>query len=151
MFEPIIGSLLQQGRNLDEAVLEAQSLARQAFSHARRLQRVLEKNPRTNTFRQEILEPLIRKEREVLALQERVNQGGSHRVSDQANLSALLRRRQREYELLRLEVPYHQLPEDLRGVVSDYLEARRREIYLGDAERFRRAALEYLEQAALAC
>ncbi len=150
MLEPIIGQILSQGHSLEDAVREAQSLAREAYRSARSLQCKLDGNPRTRTVREDLLEPLLRKEREVIALSERVAAGGSRRTSDSCQLSALLRRRQREYEILCLEIPYHQLCREFRGLVEAYLEARRKEIYLGDAERFRRAVFDYLNQAALA-
>lgn len=150
MLEPIIGQILSRGHSLEDAVREAQTLAREAYRKARTLQQKLEENPRTRTVREDLLEPLLRKEREVIALNERVVAGGRRRTSDRCQLSALLRRRQREYEILRLEIPYHQLCREFQDVVEAYLEARRKEIYLGDAERFRRAVFDYLNQAALA-
>lgn len=112
-------------------------MAREAFAECRRLTRQLDRTFGGPDFRQSVLEPMLSKERQITALQKRLERGGSGRGTDPLDLKSLLERHRREYDLLRCNCTLNMLTPERQSQIEAYIEARRRQIYLGDAEAVR--------------
>ena len=150
MMAPWVSQILELGGDTETAVRRAQAMAREAFSVSNALGVVIEKEF-GRSFRQQSLEGLLRRERELDALRQRVARGGSLRAGDSDSMSVLLQKRMREYTTLAHEILSQDISEERRQRLERYLEARRQELYLGDAERVRSAISEFLTNAAIAC
>lgn len=147
---PWVSQILELGGDTETAVRRAQAMAREAFSVSNALGAVIEKEF-GRSFRQQSLEGLLRRERELDALRQRVARGGSLRAGDSDSMSALLQKRMREYTTLAQEILSQDICQERRQRLERYLEARRQELYLGDADRVRSAIGEFLTNAAIAC
>ena len=147
---PWVSQILELCGDTETAVRRAQAMAREAFSVSNALGVVIEKEF-GRSFRQQSLEGLLRRERELDALRQRVARGGSLRAGDSDSMSVLLQKRMREYTTLAHEILSQDISEERRQRLERYLEARRQELYLGDAERVRSAISEFLTNAAIAC
>ncbi len=150
MNSPWFAEIFEKGGDLSDVVHHAQGLARAAFQESDALGAVLDKHFGCSAFRQNLLEPLLRKERELEALRERELRGGPVRTSDGSNLGSLLTRRQAEYQGIVDELQAADLAAQQKLEVDAYLDARRRQLYLGDADRVRNTVREFLAEAAIA-
>lgn len=138
-----VTEILKQSTDTESAIKVAQALARAAFALSERLKQVIDYQFGGPSFRIDVLDRLLRKERELDALRQRTQAGGAHRCGDPTNLNALLDQRFREYtELAQITTTYN-VTKEQRQELEAYLDARRREIYLGDADRVRRAISTY--------
>ncbi len=144
VINPWVAEILEQGGGTDAAVRHAQLLAREAFAVSDKLRSHIDREFGSSQFRTEQLETLLAKERELDALRQRVGRGGLCRQNDQGSLSNLLQRRMHEY--IRQAISIARLPfsAERKQRLHDYLEARRRQLYLGDAERVRAAISDVL-------
>lgn len=149
MKSPWFADIFERGGDLTDVVHHAQSLARVAFQESDALGNLLDKHC-GSAFRQNLLEPLLRKERELEALRERELRGGPVRTSDRGNLGSLVTRRQTEYQSIVDELQAADLAEQQKTEVDAYLDARRRQLFMGDAERVRNTVREFLAEAAIA-
>lgn len=129
---------LPHGKSLEEGVRYAQRLAREAFSQGRLLRAELDSLFGDSDFRESVLEPMLAKERQITALKARLNRGGATRGSDVLDLKTLLDRYQKEHHLLFCNCALNVLTEERRRAVDAYVESRRRQLYLGDADAVRR-------------
>lgn len=139
VINPWVAEILEQGGGTDAAVRHAQLLAREAFAVSDRLRAHIDREFGSSQFRTEQLETLLAKERELDALRQRVGRGGLCRQNDRGNLSQLLQRRMHEYINQAVSIARLPFSAERRQRLQDYLEARRRQLYLGDAERVRAA------------
>lgn len=144
VLNPWMAEILEQGGDADAAVLQAQKLAREAFALSDGLKSHIDRDFGGPNFRTEQLEALLRKERELDALRQRIQAGGPGRQSDGGSLVNLLQRRMHEYTHLALEIGKQQFSAERRRQLETYLDARRRQLYLGDAERVRAAISDFL-------
>jgi hypothetical protein len=144
VINPWVAEILERGGDADAAVRHAQSLAREAFALSDSLKDHIDRDFGGSHFRTQQLETLLRKERELDALRLRISAGGKGRAGDH-NLTSLLQRRMREYTSLAVEIG-QALPQsaERRRRLEAYLDARRRQLYLGDADRVRLAIRGYL-------
>ena len=150
MFNRLISQLLDLGGDLDQSVRVAQNLAREAFKQVACLSSQIDESFGNWDFREGVVEPIIAKERQVEALRHRLARGGKGRNDDRSNLEALLNRRVREFEALNDLAPWDELAPEHRQKVEEYIEARRRMLYLGDADKVRSALIDEFTQVALA-
>lgn len=123
----------------ERAVQQAQSLARSAHRKAEALRTQLLREPAGQELLSQMVDPLLRYEREMRALRERIRLGGPRRAGD-TSLEARLQRCGRRFEELKEELPWDELDRELKVQIYEYVEARRREVRLGDAESVRRTA-----------
>ena len=144
VLNPWVAEILEQGGDTDTAVLQAQKLAREAFAVSDGLKDHIDRDFGGSQFRTELLEALLRKERELDALRQRIQTGGPGRQSDSGNLASLLQRRMHEYTQLAISIGRNPFSAERRQQLETYLDARRRQLYLGDAERVRTAISEFL-------
>lgn len=145
VINPWVAEILERGGDTDAAVRHAQSLARQAFASSDSLKGLIDRDFGGSYFRTGCLEALLHKERELDALRLRIALGGKGRAGDQPNLTALLQRRMHQYTRLAVEIAQQAgcCPKR-RRLLEVYMEARRRQLYLGDADRVRAAIGAYL-------
>ena len=147
---PWVAQILERGGDTETAVKHAQTLAREAFKVSNSLGDEIDRDF-GSSFRAQTLESLLRRERELDALRQRVARGCSLRAGDDSSMSNLLQKRMHEYTSLAQEVLKTELSPMKRQRVESYLDARRQQLYLGDAERVRSAISEFLTNAAIAC
>ncbi len=147
---PWVSQILERGGDTEAAVRHAQSLAREAFVVSNTLGTQIDRDFGP-AFRAQALESLLRRERELDALRQRVARGGSLRAGDDGSMSSLLQKRMHEYTTLAQDVLKADISPAKRERVESYLEARRQQLYLGDADRVRSAISEFLTNAAIAC
>lgn len=147
---PWVAQILQLGGDTETAVRHAQAMAREAFTISNSLGSQIDRDF-GRPFRAQTLETLLRRERELDALRQRVARGGSLRAGDRDSMSTLLQKRMKEYTALAHEILSRDISSERRGRLERYLDARRQELYLGDAERVRSAISEFLTNAAIAC
>ncbi len=129
-------------------VAEAQKLARRAHRQAEMAHQAIDATPEGQKLRQDFIDPLLTREREIRALTNRISQGGPLRATDTFCLQARLQAKRQDYERLRQEMDWSGVPRSLKFQIADYVEARRREIRLGDAELVRRQAKAALTRSA---
>jgi HEPN domain-containing protein len=144
VINPWVAEILERGGDTDAAVCHAQSLAREAFCLSDSLKTSIDRDFGGSHFRTHQLESLLRKERELDALRQRIFGGGAARSGDRGNLTALLQRRMHEYTSLATEIGKQNISVERRRRLEAYLEARRRQLYLGDADRVRTAISDFL-------
>lgn len=144
VINPWVAEILERGGDADEAVRHAQALAREAFALSDSLKGHIDRDYGGPEFRTQQLEKLLRTERELDALRQRLVQGGKNRASDPSNLASLLQRRMHEYTRLAIEIGNQHITPERRARLESYLDARRRQLYLGDAERVRTAISDFL-------
>lgn len=113
-------------------------MAHQAFKVSNLLKHDIDRSFGGKDFRIDQLEALLRKERELDALRQRISYGGG-RADDPQSLRELLQKRMREYTQLAKNITSCSSSELHREKIESYLEARRCQLYLGDADRVRRA------------
>lgn len=135
--EALIEGLRDNYATPEGAVQQAQALARSAHRKAEALRRRLLNEPAGDELLIELVDPLLRCEREMRALRERIRRGGPRRAGD-TSLEARLERCGQRFQELREELPWEELDRGLKIQVYEYVEARRREVRLGDAENVRR-------------
>lgn len=150
MFKRLISQLLDLDGDLEHSVRLAQKLAREAFKQVAKLGSQLDEDYGQWDFREGVVEPLIAKERQIEALRHRLARGGRARNGDRANLEALLQRRIREFDALNDLAPWEELAPAHRQKVEEYIDARRKMLYLGDADKVRSALINEFPQIALA-
>lgn len=143
---PWVATLLQEEGDTERVVRRAQELAREAFQVSNALTREIDGDFGNAEFRLQRLEPLLRVERELDALRLRVRGVGRTRAHDPQNLNRLLQSRLEEYRRQAEEVWGSASLPARRQRLERYLEARRRQLYLGDAERVRTVLSELLSQ-----
>ena len=144
VINPWVAEILEQGGGTDAAVRHAQSLAREAFTLSDSLKDSIDRDFGGPHFRTHQLEALLRKERELDALRQRIFGGGKGRQGDSGNLTNILQRRMHEYTSLASEIGRQPITSERRRRLETYLDARRRQLYLGDAERVRVAISDFL-------
>lgn len=145
VINPWVAEILEQGGDVHAAVRRAQGLAREAFTLSDSLNKEIDRDFGGPGFRTQQLEVLLRKERELDALRQRLMGSGKARAADQGcSLRGLLQRRMHEYTRLAAEMAKMALSGERRYRLEAYLEARRRQLYLGDAERVRVAITDFL-------
>jgi hypothetical protein len=150
VINPWVAEILERGGDTDAAVRYAQRLARDAFQVSESLKGLIDRDFGGSGFRIGLLEALLHKERELDALRQRIFGGGRTRQGDQENLRGLLQRRMHEYTRLAAEIAKHPVCPERRDRLEAYLDARRRQLYLGDADRVRVAISDFLTTAAIA-
>lgn len=144
VINPWVAEILEQGGGTDAAVRHAQLLAREAFAVSDKLRSHIDRDFGSSQFRTEQLEGLLSRERELDALRLRLDRGGLSRQNDRGNLIGLLQRRMHEYIHLAVSIARLPFSAERRQRLQAYLEARRRQLYLGDAERVRAAISDVL-------
>lgn len=127
-----------RGISVEEGVKNAQRMAREAFQTGRKVGQQIDISFGGPSFRQTVLEPLLQKERQITALETRLERGGRARGSDALDLRGLIARRREEYELLRCNCALNLPSKERQDLVEAYIESRRRQLYLGDASAVRR-------------
>lgn len=146
-----VAQILESGGDTEAVVRRAQAMAREAFSLSSALGAQIDREYGKD-FRTRSLEGLLRRERELDALRRRIARGGGlRRAGDQDSLDSLLQKRMTEYTSLAHKILQREFSLERRERLEQYLEARRKELYLGDAERVRLAIGEFLTNAAIAC
>ena len=133
--EALIAGLRENYTSLEGAVQQAQSLARSAHRKAEALRNRLYREPAGFELVTEVVDPLLRYEREIRALNQRIK-GGPRRAGDIA-LDRRLERCHEHFDNLKQQLPWEELDRDLKVQIYEYVEARRREVRLGDAESVR--------------
>lgn len=144
VINPWVAEILERGGDADAAVRHAQTLAREAFALSDSLKGHIDRDFGGPEFRTQQLEKLLRAERELDALRQRMARGGRSRSGDPASLSTLLQRRMHEYTRLAVDIGKQHITAERRSRLERYLDARRRQLYLGDAERVRTAISDFL-------
>ncbi len=139
--EALIAGLRENYANLEGAVQQAQSLARSAHRKAEALRGLMRREPAGYELLTEVVDPLLRYEREIRALEQRIQRGGPRRVGDHS-LDRRLERCHEHFENLKERLPWEELDRELKIQIYEYVEARRREVRLGDAESVRHAKNE---------
>lgn len=154
VMNPWVAEILEKGGGTDDAVRRAQLMAREAFALSDTLKREIDRDF-GSCFRNQ-LETLLSKERELDALRQRIFGGGVGRSGDKGNLVTILQRRMHEYISLASTLGRLEVSSEQRLRLEAYLDARRRQLYLGDAERVRTAISDFLlgrmsDVAVMAC
>ena len=144
VINPWVAEILEQGGDTDAAVRHAQTLAREAFALSDSLKGHIDRDFGGPEFRTQQLEKLLRAERELDALRHRISDGRQGRAGDRGSLSSILQRRMHEYTRLAVDIGKQVISSERRQRLESYLDARRRQLYLGDAERVRTAISEFL-------
>lgn len=123
--------------NPETTILEAQRLARQAHYQAEAARQVISDTAGGTALLGEVIDPLLYKEREVWALRDRLARGGPGRACDGVGLERILSSKEAAYRDLVARLDWENLPYRLKIQVSEYVQARRRAVRFGDAERIR--------------
>ena len=143
--------MVQRGDSCEDVVKAAIALSRDAYKKFSCLETILDQALGSAQLRKEHIDPLLDKERQIEAIQARIQRGGKVRVSDNGNLAALLKRHMREFDSLQNGFPWDSLNVQTREIVTSYIEERRNHLLLGDVERVKSAYLEALGGLAIAC
>lgn len=124
-------------QNPETTIQEAQRLARQAHYQAEAARQVISGTEGGSFLLREVIDPLLYKEREVSALRDRLARGGPGRACDGVGLERILSSKEAAYRELVSRLDWESLPYQLKIQVSEYVQARRRAVRFGDAERIR--------------
>lgn len=151
MLHSFITKMLQRGAELDETLMHAASLSRQAYTKFSKLQSRIDLALGSPQFRVETLDPLVDKARQIDAIRSRAERGGHTRTTDRGSLSSLLQRRLNEYQLLEDAFPWSDLEPSVKALVESYIHERKSHHLFGDIERITSAYCQVETAPPIAC
>lgn len=138
----LVNEMLSQGACLQEILERAVVLSRESFHRLGRTEKMLDSLFGSDEFRRDSIDPLLDKERQIEAIQDRIRCGGPLRTSDRDSLNSLLARRIQEFRQLQNDFPWSTLEPTAHRLVSNYMGERRTYLQTGDVDRIRRAVEE---------